>query len=455
LNKIITSLLRPVDISSIVFFRIVFGIILFLQVGAYIFSGYVDQIWIEPDYHFKYYGFHWVGVLTGNYLYSVVAIVSISALFIAIGFLYRISALLFFIGFTYLFLLEQSTYLNHYYLIILISFLLNFIPAHRYFSIDSLIWPHLRCRWISSWCIWILMFQIGLVYIFGGLAKINWDWLHGWPLRIWLDEGYIGTHPDKEFFVYLVSYAGLLFDLLIIPLLLFRKTRIFGFLLALIFHLTNKALFNIGIFPYISLAMTTLYFSPDWPRKLFNNNFITEQFADYKSLKFESLKKSQQLLLLFLALYIFIQIFIPLRHLLYRGNVSWTEEGHNFAWHMKLRDKNGSITFNIRDPKTGNVWELNPQIYLTKRQKSKLATRPYLAIQFAHYIEEQFNGMGYKNVEVRAKAKVSLNGRKKQLIIDPNIDLTMYEDSIMPAQWILPLTKPLEPSKTSKRPDPK
>lgn len=455
MNKIITSIFRPADISSIVFFRIVFGIILSLQVGAYIFSGYVDQIWIEPDYHFKYYGFHWLGVLPGNYLYSVVAIVSVSALFIAIGFLYRISTLIFFLGFTYLFLLEQSTYLNHYYLIILISFLLIFIPANRYFSIDSLIWPNLRRSWISSWCIWILMFQIALVYIFGGIAKINWDWLHGLPLRIWLDEGYVGTHPDKEFFVYLFSYAGLLFDLIIIPLLLFRKTRIFGFLLALIFHLTNKALFNIGIFPYISLALTTLYFSPDWPRKLFNNNLITEQFADYTSLKYKSLKKSQQLLLLFLALYIFIQIFIPLRHLLYRGNVSWTEEGHNFAWHMKLRDKAGSITYKIRDPKTGNVWNLNPEIYLTKRQKSKLATRPYLAIQFAHYIEKQFKGMGYKNVEVRAKAKVSLNGRKKQLIIDPNVDLTMYEDSIMPAQWILPLTKPLEPANASKRPDPK
>ena len=247
MNKIITSLFRPADISSIVFFRIFFGIILSLQVGAYILSGYVDQIWIEPDYHFKYYGFHWLGVLPGNYLYSVVAIVSVSALFISIGFLYRISTLIFFLGFTYLFLLEQSTYLNHYYLIILISFLLIFIPAHRYFSIDSLIWPNLRRSWISSWCIWILMFQIALVYIFGGIAKINWDWLHGFPLRIWLDEGYIGTHPDKEFFVYLVSYAGLLFDLFIVPLLLFRKTRIFGFLLALIFHLTNKVLFNIGI----------------------------------------------------------------------------------------------------------------------------------------------------------------------------------------------------------------
>jgi len=50
-------------------------------------------------------------------------------------------------------------------------------------------------------------------------------------------------------------------------------------------------------------------------------------------------------------------------------------------------------------------------------------------------------------VEVRVKAKVSLNGRRKQLIIDPNTDLTMYNDSLMPAEWILPLTKPLRPPK--------
>ncbi len=444
MDKLITSLFRPVDISSIIFVRIALGLLLFIQVGSYLFTGFIDQIWLQPDYHFKYYGFHWVRVLSGVYLYSIVAIVSVAALFIALGFLYRISTFIFFIGFTYLFLLDQAIYLNHYYLVILVSFLLIFIPANRYLSIDSLIWPGIKSRWISSWCLWILMFQIGIVYFYGGIAKLNWDWLNGWPLRIWLDDGYIGTHPRNELFVYIASYYGLLFDLLVVPLLLYRKTRVFAFIFALAFHLSNKALFNIGIFPYLSLVMTTLFFSPGWPRKIFSNTTVADYLQDFNILSFDKQKKSQKYLIIFLTVFVAGQVLFPLRHFLYPGNVSWTEEGHNFAWHMKLRDKSGRINFNIRDPKTGNTWDLDPEIYLTKRQLHKMATRPYLALQFSHYIEEQFKEMGYENVEVTANALVSLNGRKKQLIIDPNVDLTMHKDSLMPAKWILPLTKPLK-----------
>jgi len=211
------------------------------------------------------------------------------------------------------------------------------------------------------------MFQIGLVYVFGGIAKINWDWLHGWPLWLWLDEGFIGTHPNKEIFIYVISYFGIFFDLLIVPLLLFRKTRVITFLLALIFHISNKVLFNIGIFPYLSLILSTMYFSPGWPRKLLNKPAVSDYLPEYKQLNFEILNKSKQFLLIFLTVFIVFQVFFPLRHILYPGNVSWTEEGHNFAWHMKLRDKYGSITYQIRDPKTGNTWDLTPEIYLTKR----------------------------------------------------------------------------------------
>ena len=150
MDKLINSLFRPVDISSIVFIRILFGLLLFLQVGSYLFSGYIDQIWLEPDYHFKYYGFYWVKVLPSNFMYALVAGVSVSAFFIAIGFLYRISTVIFFLGFSYLFLLEQSVYLNHYYFVILVSFILIFIPANRYFSLDSVIWPKIKRAWICQ-----------------------------------------------------------------------------------------------------------------------------------------------------------------------------------------------------------------------------------------------------------------------------------------------------------------
>lgn len=445
MNNIISSLFRPADISSIVFVRIAFGLLLFAKVGSHLFTGYIDQVWLGPDYHFTYYGFHWVKVLPANYMYALVAGVSVSALFIALGFLYRISAVIFFAGFSYLFLLDQAVYLNHYYFVILVSFILIFIPANRYFSVDSLIWPKIKRAWISNWCLWLLIFQISVVYIFGGIAKLNMDWLQGWPLWIWLNESNIGSY-NKEILVYALSYGGLLFDLLIVPLMLYRRTRLFGFILAIVFHMTNKLLFNIGIFPYFSIVMTTLYFSPDWPRRIVGS-LLQQASPAQRSIKITDLNPRQKAVLIVLSVFVAFQLLMPIRHFFYPGNVSWTEEGHNFAWHMKLRDKSGSIKYQIRDPKTGNTWGLDPEIYLTQRQRRKLATRPYLAIQFAHYIENQFKEMGYENVEVRAKARVSLNGRKKQFIIDPNTDLTMHNDSLMPAPWILPLTKPLRPPK--------
>jgi len=160
------------------------------------------------------------------------------------------------------------------------------------------------------------MFQIGLVYVFGGIAKLNWDWLHGWPIRLWLDEGFIGTHPNKEIFIYVISYFGIFFDLLIVPLLLFRKTRVIVFLFALLFHISNKVLFNIGIFPYLSLILTTVYFSPGWSHKLFNKTADSDYLPEYKQLNFEILNKSQQFLLILLIVFIAFQVFFPLRHIL-------------------------------------------------------------------------------------------------------------------------------------------
>jgi len=450
MNKLVSQLFKPVDIASIVFIRISLGIILSLDVLRYMATQngkvFWKAIWIDPEFHFKYFGFGWVETVPETYLNLIVIIVALSALFVAIGFLYRISATIFFFGFSYLFLLEQAYYLNHYYLVILVSFLLIFIPANRLFSVDSLIWPKLRSNVISAWCLWLLMFQIGIVYFYAGVAKLNADWLQGWPLRMWLDDvGFSGIY--KEIFIYSATYFGLLFDLLIVPMLLYRRTRIIGFTLAIIFHISNKLLFNIGVFPFLSLTLTTLYFSPSWPRKVFRLKRIDEERENItKSLIFKP-ETRRHLTVVFLSVYVVFQILFPLRHFIYPGNVSWNEEGHKFSWHMKLRDKDGKIRYFILDPETGKEWKLNPSSYLTHRQARYLSTRPNLMIQFAHYIEKQFKEIGYEDVEVRARALVSLNGRKKQLIIDPNVDLTKKRESMMHADWILPLEEPLKNKK--------
>jgi hypothetical protein len=155
------------------------------------------------------------------------------------------------------------------------------------------------------------------------------------------------------------------------------------------------------------------------------------------------LSTSQKLLVGLLAVYLAVQLFLPLRHYLYPGNVSWTEEGHNFAWHMKLRTKTGEAVFMVTHPGSGQTWTIKPEAHLKSHQVMKMSTKPELILLFGHYLAEEKRREGYDNVEVRARVMVSLNGREAQLLIDPNVDLTKEEVTLLPARWIVPLTTPL------------
>ena len=110
---------------------------------------------------------------------------------------------------------------------------------------------------------------------------------------------------------------------------------------------------------------------------------------------------------------------------------------------MKLRTKVGEAVFTITHPASGQTWTINPKDYLKSHQLMKMTTKPELLLQFAYYLAEEKRREGYDNVEVRARAMVSLNGREQQLLIDPNVDLTKERVGLLPAQWIVPLTTPL------------
>lgn len=159
----------------------------------------------------------------------------------------------------------------------------------------------------------------------------------------------------------------------------------------------------------------------------------------------EPLRTRQRLLLGFITLWLVFQVLFPLRHLLYPGNVSWTEQGHRFAWQMKLRDKDAMATFFVRDPATGREWRVLPEAYLLPHQAREMESRPDMILQFAHHLArlwaEQFNVPG---VEVRARVCASLNGRKATLLIDPGRDLARLERSLRHADWILPLEQPFQ-----------
>jgi vitamin K-dependent gamma-carboxylase len=439
-------LFAPVDIASVVYFRIVFGAIMLWQMWRYIDGDRIKSYYLNPDFLFTYLGFDWVQPWPGNGLYIHFYALAILAIFILTGFLYRLSATLFFLGFTYIFLLDQARYLNHYYLVCLVSLLMIFIPAHRSLSLDARLRPRLRSEKVPAWTLWLLRIQMGLVYFFGGVAKINLDWLTGWPLRIWLPERsdvpLIGPLFEEAWTALFFSYNGLFLDLLAAPLLIWKPSRKFAFIALLAFHLLNVRLFNIGIFPWFSMAMTLLFFPPDWPRRIFN--WPRSESAPEPAARLQ-LGATHKVTVALLSIYLAIQVLLPLRHWLYPGKVSWTEEGHRFSWHMKLRDKDADSTFILRDPTTGQTWVVEPEDYLTARQYRKMSSRPYLAQAFAHHLAAQARQEGHRQIEVRTQVWASLNGRDSQRLIDPDTDLAAQPRTLFaPTPWILPLVEVLK-----------
>ncbi|HEX2097994.1 MAG TPA: HTTM domain-containing protein, partial [Rubrobacteraceae bacterium] len=264
-------LFAPVDIASLVFFRIAFGVLMIWEVWRYYSYGWIQRDYIDPAYHFSYYGFGWVQPWPGIGMYVHFFVLGVLAFCIAFGLWYRVSMVFFFLGFAYVFLIDQAYYLNHFYLIILFSFLMIFVPAHRSLSEDARARPEIRSETAPAWALWVLMAQMAIVYFYAGLAKLNGDWLQGEPMRSRLasstDLPLIGPLFTEEWMVYLFSYGGLLLDLLVVPFLLWRRTRLIAFMFALGFHLMNSQLFGIGVFPWLAIAATTLFFPPSWPRR--------------------------------------------------------------------------------------------------------------------------------------------------------------------------------------------
>jgi len=451
-HRLAQTALAPVDIASLAFFRVAFGAVMVWEVYRYFSKGWIASYYINPEFHFTYYGFGWVKPWPGDGMYVHFAVLGLAAAGITLGLFYRLSAVVFFLGFTYVFLLDQARYLNHFYLISLIAFLLIFLPVHRALSLDARLRPGLRSDTAPAWALWLMRAQVGIPYFYGGLAKLNGDWLRAEPIRGWLasrpDFPVIGRFFTDEWMVYAFAYGGLLLDLLIVPLLLWKPTRPYAFAAGLVFHGTNAVLFRIGIFPWMMMAATTIFFAPDWPRRV----GLMQKRAEARSqprkrgrthARTEGTPRTHRLTLAAAGAWVVLQLLVPLRHFLYPGNVSWTEEGHRFSWHMKLRDKEARARFTVTDPADGTSWTVRPGEYLTRLQTSKMGGQPDMILQFAHHVAQESREAGRAAVQVRARVMASLNGREPQLLVDPEVDLSAQPRSLRRASWIVPLHQPL------------
>jgi hypothetical protein len=381
-------------------------------------------------------------------MYGVFFGLMVLAILIAAGWFYRVATLLFATGFSYVFLLERTNYQNHYYLVCLISWILVFLPLNRLVSGDVWRGAVTERWWIPRWTLWILLFHIAIPYFYGGIAKFTPDWLLGQPMGLYLetksDWPIVGTWLSAPWAGLLFSYAGMIFDLAVVPLLIWKPTRLWAFGTAVLFHLTNAVLFSIHIFPWFMILATTLFFPPDWVRRVLASGRAV--FPEPLEAVPESSKNSciDTYRIYFLVVYCLFHLLWPLRSQLYKEETSWTERGHLFSWRMMLRVKEVGLGFATRNPQTGEVKNVNHNEYLDAEQAEKFGRDPRNIVSFAKFLARSIDlGNGLKP-EVYAFVAVSLNGRKPQLMINPNVDLaSLTEEQERTGKWIMPLEQPL------------
>ena len=419
-----------VDGASIAAFRAIFGLLGVLVVARFFAHGWIGPLYVEPDHHFTYLGFGWVRPWPGWGMHAHFIALGLLSLGIAAGYRPRLCAALFCIGFTYVELIDRTTYLNHYYLMSLVSLLLAVLPLRRGSA--------------PLWAIWALRAQIGIVYVFAGLAKLNPDWLfHALPMRIWLyqhgDLPLFGPILQETWVAYVMSWGGATFDLAIVPALLWRRTRPFAYATLVAFHLATWVLFpQLGVFPWLMIGLSLVFFEPEWPRRLLGFLRIPARRPDDGMQLSASRPWRANAVLAALALFAAIQLALPLRHFAYPGNVRWNEEGYRFAWRVMLSEKVGFVQYRVRDLATGQSWLVNPGEYLTPLQVERMSFQPDMIQQTAGIIAGDFAERGYGDVVVNADAFVAFNGRPNARLIDPDVDLPSARPGLSPKAWVLP-----------------
>ena len=406
-------------------------------------NGWIDELYIQPKFFFHYYGFEWVKPL-GEYTYVLFAVCGVSALLFAFGLFYRIASVLLFLSFTYIELMDKSNYLNHYYFVSLVLFLMMWLPAHVRFSLDAVRNKTLSKQFVPLWCVGSLRLMLGILYVYAGLAKLNSDWLfNAMPLKIWLpaknDLPLIGPLFNNTWVAYLFSWFGAFYDLTIPFFLLNRHTRTAAYITVVIFHTLTWLLFPIGVFPFVMIVSTVIFFPTPVLHNLVRKVQLLFGMGTNNSRTLFIFKPRRLMITtaVFILFFTF-QLLFPWRYLMMPGELFWTEEGYRFSWRVMLIEKMGYAQFIVKDNETKETIAVNNNDFLTKNQEKMMATQPDFIVQYAGYLHNYYKAQGIADPEVYATIYVTLNGRRSRLFVDTSQNLALIKDNFKHKNWILP-----------------
>ncbi len=432
-------LFKKIDDAQLVVFRVFYGLLVSAECYGAIATGWVRRTLMEPEFTFSFIGFEGLQPLPGNGMYIYFAVMGTLGLLIAIGYKYRFSALAFAILWSGVYLMQKTSYNNHYYLLMLLAYIMAFLPANRDASLDAKLNPKLRSQTMYNWMRWIIILQLFIVYTYASVAKLYADWLDFSMIEVLMsskkDYYVIGDLLQQKWVHKIVAIFGICFDLLIVPALLWKPTRKIAFVLSIFFHLFNSIVFQIGIFPYLSLAFMVFFFEPQTIRNIF---LKTKKIIPETKI---IIPKTKNVVLTVLGIYFLFQLALPLRHHFFKDDVLWTEEGHRLSWRMMLRSRSGRITYNVVNPKTMDTTRINLDDYLTKKQQRRVGCYPDFIWQFAQHLKKEYAQKGEK-IQVFVENKVRINQSPYQQYIDPKVDLASVPwKHFAHNDWILPAPK--------------
>ncbi|EDP97270.1 HTTM domain-containing protein [Kordia algicida OT-1] len=446
LNKL---LFKQVDNTSLVVFRVFFGLLICLEGFGAILTGWVKRTFIDPDFTFTFIGFEWLQPLPGVGMYFYFMLMGICGFLVMIGYKYRWSMGIFTILWTCAYLMQKTSYNNHYYLLVLLCIFMWIVPAHHYLSVDAKQNPKLKKIHMPNWVLVIFILQLFIVYTYASVAKMYPDWLSG-EVTTNLMAGrkelpIIGKFLQQKWIHTMLTYVGIGFDLLVVPGLLWKRTRVFFFVCSIVFHLFNSFVLHIGIFPYMSLALCLFFFEPKTIRNLFLKN--KPLYTGNEVI----LPPFRKIAIPIFTIYFISQILLPLRHWTFEDDVLWTEEGHRLSWRMMLRSKTGYIQLKVVDKKTGDITYVKPANYVTAKQASRVATKPDMLWQFVQFLKKDYAKKG-TDVEIYAEGRVRVNNHPYQKLFDPTVNLADEEWShFSHHHWLLPFKSKYDTNDTTKK----
>jgi uncharacterized membrane protein YphA (DoxX/SURF4 family) len=164
---------KQVNGGSLALFRIGLGLVMALEAYSLVRPNPnaistgdtpLAHYYTAPDikFHLPYAPFEWMPILPEKGLLAVVALQALAGIAVALGLFYRVSAMTMFLCWGYFFAAESTrTYWqSHYYLELLVCFLMIWMPAARSYSISNRVARQRTPRTVPFWCIFLMRGQL-------------------------------------------------------------------------------------------------------------------------------------------------------------------------------------------------------------------------------------------------------------------------------------------------------